>query len=46
VALVVTIDVFARRNTRKEPLINVSEAAKTKAKIREKAQFMRDKCAF
>jgi len=25
------------------PLINVSEAAKTKAKIREKAQFMSDK---
>jgi len=27
----------------KEPLIHVSEAAKPKAKIREKAQFMSDK---
>jgi len=29
-----------------ETLINVNEAAKPKAKIGEKAQFMGDKCAF
>jgi len=30
----------------KESLIHVSEAAKPKAKISEKAQFMGDQCAF
>jgi len=30
----------------REPLINVSEAAKPGAKISEKAQLMGDKCAF